>query len=273
MELAEIGVILLMFGVGLHFSLKDLLSVRAIAMPGAIVQIASRHPAGHGAGLFPRLDLGAGFVFGLALSVASTVVLLRALQERRLIDTERGRIAVGWLIVEDLAMVLALVLLPALAGVLWRQRGEDPMLSSNPDHVGSGADRHHFRQGRGFRDCDAGDWPARHPMGAALGRAYRLARTVPAGGARDRARRCLCGVDMVRRVLGARRVLRRHDDERVRSATGARRTRRCRCATRSRCCSSSRSACCSTRRSCARPLLVARGTLHHPRRQARSRPT
>ncbi|WP_027165390.1 cation:proton antiporter [Mesorhizobium sp. WSM3224] len=120
-ELAEIGVILLMFGVGLHFSLKDLLSVRAIAVPGAIVQIGFATLLGVGLAWLLGWSPGAGLVFGLALSVASTVVLLRALQERRLIETERGRIAVGWLIVEDLAMVLALVLLPALAGVLGGQ--------------------------------------------------------------------------------------------------------------------------------------------------------
>ena len=110
-ELAEIGVILLMFGVGLHFSLNDLLSVRAIALPGAVVQIIVASLMGLGLALFMGWTVGAGLVFGLALSVASTVVLLRAMQERRLMETERGRIAVGWLIVEDLAMVLALVLL------------------------------------------------------------------------------------------------------------------------------------------------------------------
>ena len=117
-ELAEIGVILLMFGVGLHFSLKDLLSVRAIAIPGAVVQIAAATGLGMGLAWLLGWPIGAGLVFGLALSVASTVVLLRALQERRLIETERGRIAVGWLIVEDIAMVLTLVLLPPLAGIL-----------------------------------------------------------------------------------------------------------------------------------------------------------
>ena len=119
-ELAEIGVILLMFGVGLHFSLKDLLSVRRIAIPGAIVQIAAATLLGMGLAWWLGWTVGAGIVFGLALSVASTVVLLRALQERRLLETERGRIAVGWLIVEDLAMVLTLVLLPALAPVFLR---------------------------------------------------------------------------------------------------------------------------------------------------------
>jgi CPA2 family monovalent cation:H+ antiporter-2 len=117
-ELAELGVILLMFGVGLHFSLKDLLSVRAIAIPGALAQIAAATLMGMGMVHFLGWGWVAGFVFGLALSVASTVVLLRALQERRLVETERGRIAVGWLIVEDLAMVLALVLLPAMATVI-----------------------------------------------------------------------------------------------------------------------------------------------------------
>ncbi|WP_205512400.1 YbaL family putative K(+) efflux transporter [Rhodopseudomonas sp. BR0M22] len=117
-ELAEIGVILLMFGVGLHFSLKDLLEVRAIAIPGAVVQIGAATVLGAGLGHALGWPFGAGLVFGLALSVASTVVLLRALQERRLIDSERGRIAVGWLIVEDIAMVLTLVLLPAVAGLL-----------------------------------------------------------------------------------------------------------------------------------------------------------
>ncbi len=117
-ELAEIGVILLMFGVGLHFSLKDLLSVRAIAIPGAIVQIVVATLLGAALAWILGWSMQAGLVFGLALSVASTVVLLRAMQERRLIETERGRIAVGWLIVEDLAMVLALVLLPAIAGAI-----------------------------------------------------------------------------------------------------------------------------------------------------------
>ena len=128
-ELAEIGVILLMFGVGLHFSLNDLLSVRAIALPGAVVQIVVASLMGLGLALFMGWTIGAGLVFGLALSVASTVVLLRAMQERRLMETERGRIAVGWLIVEDLAMVLALVLLPALAGM---QGTNSNTLTANP---------------------------------------------------------------------------------------------------------------------------------------------
>jgi CPA2 family monovalent cation:H+ antiporter-2 len=117
-ELAEIGVILLMFGVGLHFSLRDLLSVKNIAIPGALVQIAVATLMGLGLAQWLGWSIAAGLVFGLALSVASTVVLLRALQARDLVNTERGRIAVGWLIVEDLAMVLALVLLPPLAQLM-----------------------------------------------------------------------------------------------------------------------------------------------------------
>ena len=121
LQLAEVGVILLMFGVGLHFSLHDLLSVKAVAIPGAIGQMAIVSAFGFGLAQVMGWPMGAGLVFGLALSVASTVVVLRALQERRLIDTDRGRIIVGWLIVEDLAMVLVLVLMPALAPLLGGQ--------------------------------------------------------------------------------------------------------------------------------------------------------
>ncbi|CDH21902.1 putative transport protein with NAD(P)-binding Rossmann-fold domain (CPA2 family) [Xenorhabdus bovienii str. kraussei Quebec] len=117
-ELSEIGVILLMFGVGLHFSLKDLLAVKSIAIPGAIAQIAVATLLGVGLSMLLGWGLFSGIVFGLCLSTASTVVLLRALEERQLIDSQRGQIAIGWLIVEDLAMVLALVLLPAAAGIL-----------------------------------------------------------------------------------------------------------------------------------------------------------
>nr|WP_165221586.1 cation:proton antiporter [Aquisphaera insulae] len=115
-QLAEIGVILLMFGVGMHFSIKDLLAVRKIAVPGAVAQITVATAMGVGLALLWGWSLMAGLIFGLALSVASTVVLLRALEDRHLLHTGDGQIAVGWLVVEDLAMVLALVLLPALAG-------------------------------------------------------------------------------------------------------------------------------------------------------------
>lgn len=122
-QLAEIGVILLMFGVGLHFSLRDLMAVKAIALPGAVIQIAVATALGWALAGWLGWSDGAGLMFGLALSVASTVVLLRALEERRLLETGKGRIAIGWLIVEDLAMVLALVLLPALAGTLGGESG------------------------------------------------------------------------------------------------------------------------------------------------------
>jgi len=117
-ELAELGVILLMFGVGLHFSLKDLMSVKSIAIPGAIAQIAVATLLGMGLSWTMGWSWMTGLVFGLCLSTASTVVLLRALEERQLIDSQRGQIAIGWLIVEDLVMVLTLVLLPAIAGML-----------------------------------------------------------------------------------------------------------------------------------------------------------
>jgi CPA2 family monovalent cation:H+ antiporter-2 len=117
-QLAEIGVMLLMFGVGLHFSLRDLLEVRAVALPGAVLQIAVATAMGMGLAHMWGWSLGAGIVFGLALSVASTVVLLRALEGRGMLDSFNGRIAVGWLVVEDLVTVLMLVLLPALSGAL-----------------------------------------------------------------------------------------------------------------------------------------------------------
>ena len=117
-ELAELGVILLMFGVGLHFSPRDLLAVRAVAVPGALGQIAVALLAGLALAVGLGWGVGAGLVFGLSLSVASTVVMLRALQARGMVKEERGRIAVGWLIVEDLVMVVVLVLIPPLAGLM-----------------------------------------------------------------------------------------------------------------------------------------------------------
>lgn len=122
-QLAEIGVMLLMFGVGLHFSLGDLLVVRRIALPGALVQITVATLLGWGIAALWGWSTGQGIVFGLALSCASTVVLLRALEARGVLDTHNGHIAVGWLVVEDLACVLALVLLPALAPSLGGNAG------------------------------------------------------------------------------------------------------------------------------------------------------
>lgn len=129
-QLAEIGVMLLMFGVGLHFSLKDLLAVKRIAVPGAIVQIAVATLLGMGVSLLWDWPLGGAIVFGLCLSVASTVVLLRALEARGLLRSINGQIAVGWLVVEDLAMVMVLVLLPALAGLLQAADGQAVPIAS-----------------------------------------------------------------------------------------------------------------------------------------------
>jgi CPA2 family monovalent cation:H+ antiporter-2 len=123
-QLAEIGVMLLMFGVGLHFSLDDLLAVRKIALPGALAQIGVATLLGGGLALWWGWSPGAALVFGLALSVASTVVLLRALESLGILDSFTGRIAIGWLVVEDLAMVLVLVLMPPLAGTLGAQNAQ-----------------------------------------------------------------------------------------------------------------------------------------------------
>jgi CPA2 family monovalent cation:H+ antiporter-2 len=114
-QLAEIGVMLLMFGVGLHFAVDDLLAVRKIALPGAVVQMVAATALGTGVATAWGWPFGTALVFGISLSVASTVVLLKALESRGILDSANGRIAVGWLVVEDLAMVLVLVLLPALA--------------------------------------------------------------------------------------------------------------------------------------------------------------
>jgi CPA2 family monovalent cation:H+ antiporter-2 len=124
-ELAEIGVILLMFGVGLHFSLRELIAVRAIAIPGALLQLLATALLGFGLARLFGWPAGAGVVFGLALSIASTVVLLRTLQEHRLMDTGIGRISVGWLVIQDLLTVVVLVLLPVLSGLLNGHAGPD----------------------------------------------------------------------------------------------------------------------------------------------------
>jgi monovalent cation:H+ antiporter-2, CPA2 family len=118
LELADVGVMLLMFGVGLHFSPRDLMSVRRTALPGAVLQVAIAAAAGAGVAHLLGWPLGAGIVFGLALAIASTVVMMRALQEHGLVEGEAGRLAAGWLVVQDLVSVLALVLLPPLADVL-----------------------------------------------------------------------------------------------------------------------------------------------------------
>ncbi|WP_246312473.1 YbaL family putative K(+) efflux transporter [Aquabacterium terrae] len=130
-QLSEIGVMLLMFGVGLHFSLADLMAVRKIALPGAVVQMVVATAMGMAVSHWWGWSLGAGLVFGLALSVASTVVLLKALEGQGAVESMNGRIAVGWLVVEDLAMVLVLVLLPALAGPLGGSSGDSGQGAQN----------------------------------------------------------------------------------------------------------------------------------------------
>ena len=135
-EIAEVGVIQLMFGVGLHFSVRDLLMARTLAIPGALLQMALATGLGMALAFGWGWSPGAGLVFGLALSVASTVVLLRVLQTQGTLSSEAGRIAVGWLIVEDLIMLLVLVLLPAFAGALANQapgNGDVPQSA----HLGS----------------------------------------------------------------------------------------------------------------------------------------
>jgi len=131
-QLAEIGVILLMFGVGMHFSLRDLLAVRNVALPGALLQIALAVVLTLGVTRLWDWNLGSGLVLGLALSVASTVVLLRALEAKGILATASGRIAIGWLIVEDLVTVLILVLLPALADLLAGQSVTDRSTVHSP---------------------------------------------------------------------------------------------------------------------------------------------
>jgi len=124
-QLAEIGVMLLMFGVGLHFSLKDLMEVKAIAIPGAVAQISVATVLGWGLSAVLGWPTLHGIIFGFSLATASTVVLLRAMEERRLLETTRGKIAVGWLIVEDLACVLALVMMPVMADVFIGAEGAE----------------------------------------------------------------------------------------------------------------------------------------------------
>ena len=253
-QLAEIGVILLMFGVGLHFSIKDLLSVRAIALPGAVAQILTATAIGAGMAHMMGWTFGQGLVFGLSLSVASTVVLLRALEERNALQSSEGKIAVGWLIVEDLAMVLALVLLPALAEPLG----------------GTAATSTHRRAPRTHGSRCSSRWPrlryswrSRWSSARASCRGCSSASRAPA---RANCSRCACS-----RSRSASRTARRPrsacrsrsarsspaSSSRNRSSATRRAMTRCRSRMRSRCCSSSRWACCSIRACCVRePFAV-----------------
>ena len=265
-QLAEIGVMLLMFGVGLHFSLDDLLAVRKIALPGAVVQMAVATALGAGVAPWWGWRSAAALVFGLALSVASTVVLLRALESRGMLESVNGRIAVGWLVVEDLAMVLVLVLLPPLAGAARRHGAPAPAHGELWLTLGKT-----LLQVAAFV-----------ALMLVVGRRvfpwllWQVART----GSRELFTLCvvaaavsiaygsaqLFGVSFALGAFFAGMVLR---ESRVQPSR--RRGDRCRCATRSRCCSSSRSACCSTR-ACwsSEPLQVlARGGDHRGRQVAR----
>jgi CPA2 family monovalent cation:H+ antiporter-2 len=126
-QLAEIGIILLMFGVGLHFSLRDLYESRKIALPGALVQMASATFIGAVLASTLGYSLSTALIFGFSLSVASTIVLIRSLEQRNLLDAQGGKLAISWLIVEDIAMVLALVMLPVIAEII--QGGQQPSAS------------------------------------------------------------------------------------------------------------------------------------------------
>ncbi|MCG3202806.1 MAG: putative cation/proton antiporter YbaL [Gammaproteobacteria bacterium] len=212
-QLAEIGVRLLMFGVGLHFSMDELLAVRRIAIPGALVQIAVATGLGMLTTHLWGWDAGAGLVFGLALSVASTVVLLRALEGRGLLESVNGRIAVGWLVVEDLVTVLVLVLLPPLGDLL----GGDARSTAMQDH------------GRGLWITVAltfGKVAAFIALMLVIGRRLfpRLLWLVARTGSRElfhslrgrgRGRRRLRRGQALRCLLRPGRVLRRHDDARI----------------------------------------------------------
>jgi len=230
-QLAEIGVMLLMFGVGLHFSLADLMAVRKIALPGAVAQMAVATLLGIGLAHWWGWTLGEGLVFGLALSVASTVVLLKALEGLGAIDSINGRIAVGWLIVEDLAMVLALVLLPALAGALGGAA------------AGAGGSLW-LTLGRTLLEV-----AAFVALMLVVGRRVFpwLLWQVTKTGSRELFTLCVIAAAIGIAYGSAARWL-NSDSRSTMPAKNAPPTNRCRCATPSRCCSSSRSACCSTPR-------------------------
>ena len=216
-QLAEIGVILLMFGVGIHFSMRDLLDVRSVAVPGAVGQIVAITAPAVGLTIWWAWGIQAGIVLGLAVSVASTVVLLRALTENDLLETTHGKIAIGWLIVEDLLTVLALVLLPTMAGGGDGHGGAATTAAAAPDrmerHPGDGgADP---GEGRRPGGSDAVRRGAFRTVALDPGLADRLARAVHPGGAGGRVRgrvrlvgpvRCLTGAGRVPGRTGRRRV-------------------------------------------------------------------
>jgi CPA2 family monovalent cation:H+ antiporter-2 len=247
-QLAEVGVILLMFGVGLHFSLEDLLSVRGIAISGALAQGLVATPLGMVVGWWLGWGTGAGLLFGLALSVASTVVLLRLLQERRLLETERGKITVGWLIVQDIAMILVLVMIPGLTG-LYKGLEAAPDGAAIAREVGLMLGKFaifiavmlivgkklipgllHYVAHTGSRELFR-----LAVLSIALGVAYAAAE--------------LFGVSLALGAFFAGMML---SESRLSQQLKS----RCRCATPSRSCSSSRWACCSIPAPCSPPLWL-----------------
>jgi CPA2 family monovalent cation:H+ antiporter-2 len=208
-QLAEIGVILLMFGVGLHFSLEDLFAVRRIALPGALLEMTCVTALGAGVASLWGWSVGGCLVFGLCLSVASTVVLVRALERAGLLESVTGHIAIGWLVVEDLVMVLVLVLLPPLAGAL----GEGYSACQRAVPAGDGAV--HTGQGSWFYCVDDGGRQAFVPMAVVAGGAYRLTGIVHIVCDCCRHRYRLRIVCVVWRVAGAGCFFCRHCDARV----------------------------------------------------------
>ena len=212
-QASEMGVVLLMFGVGLHFSLRDLMAVRAIVVPGALLQIAITGTVGTMLGRWWGLSVGGAMVLGLSLAVASTVVVLKGLEARDRLDSSEGRLAVGWLVVEDLAMVLVLVLLPAVAvplgGTPARRRTRALRRRTR------GLDRARDRQRRRVPRPDVRRGAPRRAVAPGARRAARFARAVHAHRARDRARRRDDRVAAVRDVVRARRVRRRRGRQRI----------------------------------------------------------
>lgn len=209
-QLAEIGVMLLMFGVGLHFSVKDLLAVRKIALPGAILQIAAATGLGWWVASTWGWSFSEGLVFGLSLSVASTVVLLKALEQQNLLKSINGQIAVGWLIVEDLVMVLVLVLLPSLAGLLSNQSGAEFDASMLLTLL-----THHPGQNRHLRRLNAHRRATLLPLAAMASRQNRLTRTLHPLRHQRRRRHRLRLRQLIWRLLRPRRIFRRHGHARI----------------------------------------------------------
>ena len=260
-QLAEVGVILLMFGVGLQFHLKELLAVRRVAVPGALGQSLVATLLGTLVGVAFGWGWSAGIVFGMAISVASTVVLMRVLADNSDLHTPAGHIAVGWLVVEDLFTVLVLVLLPAVFG---------------PGGAGAGGVAVGRRARRGqARRAGRPDVPRRgaaHPLAAGPRGRDPLARAVHADGARAwrSASRWGRPSSSASRWPSARSSPGWSSGGRN-SASG-RRPRRCRCGTPSPSCSSSRSGCCSTRGTWSSPGARRGDPGRRPARQAAGRP-